>query len=111
MCTKKSNTNASSWDNGSPDYGTGTGLGLRIDQSYQAVIFNSNFNNINLYHNGELIAKNVNVSNKNCRELISKEIGLWLIKNKWHKWPTGQPYRFKISQRNNTNNFDIVYVK
>ena len=110
MCPKGSNnmTNASSWDNGSPNHTTGAGLGLHIDSHYQPVIFNNNaFNTIDLYHNGTMIAQNVNVSNKACKELIHVDIGLWLIKNNWNTWLKNNPHRFTITQNGNTNRFDI----
>lgn len=100
--------NASSWNNGSPNHITGTGLGLRIDAHYQPSIFNQGFTTIDLYHKGNLIAKSVNVANKSCRELIHKDIGLWLIQNRWDTWPANQPHRFTIIQKRNTNSFEIL---
>lgn len=100
--------NASSWDNGSPDYKTGAGLGLRIDSNYQSSIFNQKLNTIIIYHNNNLVAQNVNVSNKICQKLIDKNIGLWLIHNNWHLWLTGHPHRFTITRVGYTNRFDIV---
>lgn len=101
-------TNASSWDNGSPNYKTGSGLGIHIDSQYQPVIFNNSlFNSIDIFHNGKPIAQNVNVSNKACQELIHVDIGKWLIQNSWHIWPKNRPHRFTISQNGNSNRFDI----
>lgn len=100
--------NASSWDNGSPDYQTGAGLGLHVYSQYQPTIFNAYFNTIDIYHNGNLIAKDVNVSNKNCAELIDKQIGQWLIMNNLHTWNSGFPHTFTMTQRGTTNVFDIV---
>ncbi len=101
--------NASAWNNGNPDYNSGAGLGLHIFTNYEKNIFGKKFETIDLYYNGELIAKDVNVTDKNCPELISSEIGKWLIDNGWHDWPDGKPYKFKLSQRGNTNEFDIIH--
>jgi hypothetical protein len=101
-------TNASSWNNGKPNYQRGTGLGLRIDTAYQPTIFSGQFTTIDIYHNNSLIAGNVNVSNKACHELISVDIGLWLINNNLHQWPVNKPHRFTITHQPNTNKFDIT---
>jgi hypothetical protein len=99
--------NSSSWNNGSPNHKTGAGLGLRIDSQYKPTIFNANFNNIDIYHNNQIVAQAVNVSNKSCFKLIDAQIGLWLIHNGHNIWPSGTPHRFTITQRSKFNIFDI----
>jgi hypothetical protein len=91
--------NASSWNNGSPNHKTGAGLGLHIDSQYQPTIFNANFNTIDIYHNNQIVAQAVNVSNKSCFEFIDVQIGLWLIHNGQNTWPSGTPHRFTITQQ------------
>lgn len=91
--------NASGWNNGNPDYKTGSGLGLHIDSHYWSVIFNNSlFNSIDIFHNEISIAQNFNVSNKACQELIHVGIVKWLIQNNWHIWPQNIPHRFTIRQ-------------
>ena len=34
--------------------------------------------------------------NGSCRELISKEIGVWLVKNKFAPWEKGSPPKFNL---------------
>ena len=34
--------------------------------------------------------------NGSCQELISKEIGVWIIKNKFVPWDKGYPPKFKL---------------
>lgn len=34
--------------------------------------------------------------NDTCRELISKEIGIWLINNGKAPWPKGRPSRLRL---------------
>jgi len=94
-------SNSSSWSNGN------TGLGIRIDASFVNTIFNNNFKTIDLYHNGNLVSQQINVSNKNCKELINVDIGRWLVQNNFHQWKKQHPHRFTITQRNN-NIFDII---
>ena len=101
--------NASSWNNGSPNTNTGSGYGLAIDNAFQNVIFgNSAFSTIDLDHNGTLIASNINVRNKKCKELIHTGIGQWLIAQSKHQWLKNTPHRFTIAQRGNSNIFAII---
>lgn len=101
--------NSSSWNNGAPNHQTGAGLGLHIYRQYQPTIFDQNFETIDIYYNNQNIASNVNVANRSCPELIDIQIGLWLIRNNWGTWQNRNPYKFTLSQREDTNVFDIVF--
>lgn len=102
-------TNASSWNNSSPNYETGAGLGINILSGYQDVIFNSGFNTIELYHDDKCVSDSVNVSDKRCLHLINTEIGKWLIANGWHQWGKNQTHRFTITQVEASSRFNIEH--
>jgi len=101
--------NGSSWNNGSPNYITGSGLGIKIIPEFTNTIFNNNLTTLELYNNEILISDNINVDCKACKELINKEIGLWMINNNFHQWNSGVPHRFMLTHQKN-NVFNIVKV-
>ena len=59
-----------------------------------------------LYLDGVLNPVEINIDetsfwNVNCRELIKKEVGEWLINNNRAPWPKNNPPRIKLEKINN----------
>ncbi len=83
------------WNNG--DYHQdGNGYGIKITSRDRDQYFDASWKKIILELDGENKLVEVNISKKcfwieTCRELISKEIGKWLIKNRLSPWPIGKP--------------------
>lgn len=91
---------ATSWTNGSPNYKTGAGFGLRI-KSNDLNKFDEHINDVCLILEGEIDPITVNIKKNSfrngCGELISKEIGEWFIKNNYDKWQKGRTFKFEIT--------------
>jgi len=101
---------ASAWHNGRPNGAMGAGYGLRFLKPFDIDDFIA-LTTIQLFLAGQPLPVTVNFSNSfasgRCKEIRSKEIGLWLIANGNHAWATGCPPRFTIRQRGNSNIFDV----
>jgi len=100
--------NASSWRNGNsrkPYYG------LRVSKNYRDSNFVGIGNTVELYlqgYSGNPVKVNLTKSFwSKCLELRSKDIGLWFIYNHKGSWKRKSPHRYTLSQRNNSNIFDI----
>ena len=83
------------WNNGSPSK-TGAGYGLKISIPDRDKYFKKNSKSAVLHLAGNKLPISVNTDKPSfwspvCRELISKDIGAWLIENKMGKWKTGSP--------------------
>jgi len=79
----------------------GVGYGLRLSVKDRDKYFKKDWKEILLRLEGEEGEVLVNVSkpsfwNSSCRELISKDIGIWLIKNGKVPWPKGCPPKMRI---------------
>jgi hypothetical protein len=102
--------NVSAWHNGSPNVATGAGYGLRFLKEFDINHFIF-FTTVQLFLSGQPVPLTVKLSNSlvsgRCKELRSKVIGLWLIANSNPTWAKGCPPRFTISQRGNSNIFDV----
>jgi hypothetical protein len=74
------------------------GYGLKISIEDRNCFFKKTWQEVVLtLPNGKCAIANVNKSsfwNDTCRELISKEIGLWLLGEKLAPWPKGHPPKF-----------------
>ncbi len=84
---------ATAWNNGTHNP-IGTGYGLKIDAEDRDRFFRKDWENVVLRLEGEKDEVTVNVSKKSfwnneCRELISKKVGLWLVKHGKAPWPKG----------------------
>jgi hypothetical protein len=105
-------SNASAWNNGSPNMQTGTGYGLRVDASFAPNVFQQNWTHIVLYFRGQQGALTINLSRSavsgRCKELRHKGIGLWLINNGNSQWISRNPPRFTLTQRGASNVFDVT---
>jgi hypothetical protein len=94
------------WSNG------GTGYGLKISAVDRDAYLKREWGSVDLYLPGSGQPTKVNVDkdslwNKSCRELISEEIGAWLVANGLAPWPKGEPPRFKLVRRG-PREFDVI---
>lgn len=90
------------WNNGS-HHQNGNGYGIKIDPPDRDLYFIRGWRTISLELDGESIGVEVNIDkdsfwNKTCHELISVEIGKWLIKNHYAPWPKGKPPLLQLQQ-------------
>ncbi len=88
------------WNNGA-HHSTGNGYGLKVDIKDRDKYFRKDWKNALLELEGEPKEITVNVDKSSfwdptCRELISKEIGIWLIKNGKAPWPKGCPPKMRM---------------
>ena len=100
-------------------YSTGAGYGLRVDLKDRDRYFKKEWEKVILELDGEGKPILVNVNKPSfwgaawglaCRELISKDIGIRLIKNKKAPWLKGCPPKMKMNQINN-NRFKIKFIE
>jgi hypothetical protein len=102
------------WSNGTPSP-TGSGYGLKFDsRGERDAHFKREWGTVNLYFPNVALPVSVNISKKSfwndtCRELIKKEIGLWLLNNKMAPWPPGDPPRVQLHSRGGSA-FDVRSV-
>jgi hypothetical protein len=83
------------WNNGR-HYQSGAGYGLKIASEDRDNYFDKNWASVFVLIEGTNEEVEVNINKKSfwaeiCRELISKEIGLWLRQTKLAPWPKGNP--------------------
>jgi hypothetical protein len=88
------------WHNGS-HHNLFTGFGFKISQVDRDLYFDRTWKKITialpLDAGFALTEANIDKSSfweSDCRELIAKDIGLWLMGKKYAPWPKGQPPRF-----------------
>ncbi len=87
---------AVAWNNGS-HHASGAGYGLKISARDPDTHLKREWNSVDLYLPGRSQPTRVGVDS--CRELISQEIGAWLISNGMAPWPKGRPPKFKLVAR------------
>ena len=102
--------NATAWNNGK-HHKTGAGYGIKIDENDRDIFFNREWDYVILYLEGEKKPGKANIRKKSfwsptCREMISKEIGAWLIENEKAPWAKGQPPKL-IMTHINGNQFKV----
>ena len=77
------------WNNGTYNP-SGAGYGIKIKQTDRDKYFNRDWMNVILELEDEKISILVNINKSsfwsNCRELIKKEIGIWLIRHEKGTW-------------------------
>ena len=83
------------WNNGK-HYMNGAGYGLKIAIEDRDKYFHRNWVSVSVQIEGTSKKVEVNINKKSfwgkiCRELISKEVGLWLRQAKLATWPKGNP--------------------
>ena len=88
------------WSNGNPSK-TGSGYGLKISIADRNNYFKKNKTSAVLHLSGKSGTISVNTDKASfwspvCRELISKDIGAWLIANKLGKWSKGNPPKLTL---------------
>jgi len=94
------------WHNGNPSK-TGSGYGLKISIDDRDTYFKKSAKSVVLHLSGQTGTISVNTDKSSfwspiCRELVSKDIGAWLIANKMGKWARWSPPKLTmISLGNN----------
>lgn len=89
------------WNNGKY-FSSGAGYGIKLSETDIVEFFNKEWPFILLRLEGEEstpIKININKKsfwNHTCRELISKDIGSWMIKNKVAPWQKGNPPKLNL---------------
>jgi hypothetical protein len=91
------------WNNGA-HHASGAGYGLKMSAADRDAHIRREWGVVELYLPGRAEPARVNVNKEslwsgNCRELISREIGMWLIKNRMAPWPNGNPPKFELVAR------------
>ena len=88
---------AKAWNNGS-HHATGAGYGIQLDANDRNKYFDTNWNTVTLFLEETSCPISVNVDKPSfwgevCKELIKKEIGIWLIDNGVAPWPKMHPQK------------------
>ena len=101
------------WNNGEHNP-TGAGYGFKIGIEDRNKYFRKEWKNVFLGLKGEkeMAVANVDKSsfwNDACRELISKDIGIWLIKNRKALWPKGYPPKMRMENIGNKR-FKVEFI-
>ncbi len=92
---------AKTWNNGHR-HASGAGYGIKINMQDREQFFNRNWQTVTLHLSGNINPIEVNVDKpsfwiRNCGELISIEIGLWLQRNNAATWPPRLPHRVRMT--------------
>jgi len=98
------------WNNGK-HHATGAGYGLKIGKDDRDRFFQKSWGSVLITLPGvgkevELNINKVSFWNDSCRELISKDIGRWLIGRNYAPWPLGQPPSFNLHKKQG-NHFEL----
>lgn len=98
------------WNNGKrrPN---GSGYGIKINAKDRDEYFKRDWGNVILELAGEANAIIVNIDKPSfwdttCRELIDKDLGVWLIKNRKAPWTKGYPPKMMMKHIGN-NRFRV----
>jgi hypothetical protein len=83
------------WNNGK-HHTSGAGYGLKISLVDRDLYFDPSWKSVYLHLEGNSQPVEINVDKKSfwgptCRELINKEIGVWLRANNLAPWPKSKP--------------------
>ena len=99
------------WSNGKP-YPSGGGYGLRMSARDRDSIFDQAWSFVLIWLPGNSKPVKVNIAKesfwKECPELISKEIGKWLLESGLAPWTKGHPPCFSL--RPTINNEFVLTV-
>ena len=98
------------WNNGSHST-SGAGYGLKIAIDDRNAYFKKEWFSVFLSLPGKTDPIEVNIAKESfwgdtCRELISKEIGLWLRSKGLAPWPKGNPPKFELFHKD-SNSFEV----
>lgn len=110
---KDGNMIVTGWNNGE-HHPTGAGYGFKVDVNDRDNYFKKEWEYVILKLQGDVKEVVVNIDKPSfwsdaCRELISKEIGIWLIRNKKAPWPTGNPPKMRMEQIDD-NRFEVEFI-
>lgn len=88
------------WNNGK-QHPSGAGYGLKLDRTDRDRYFHPEWRVVIVEFEGQSQKFEINISkpsfwNETCRELISIEIGRWLIENKLAPWQKGKPPKLML---------------
>ena len=90
------------WNNGS-HHSTGAGYGLKVPIADRDAHLDRSWKYIKLDLPSDAGTETIQVSidkpsfwDETCRELISKQIGIWLIEFRLAPWPRGKPPKFEV---------------
>ncbi len=90
---------ATAWNNGQ-HHRSGAGYGLKISAADRDRYIRREWGTVQLrIGTAPPIDVNINKAsfwNDTCRELISADVGRWLLANRFAPWPSGQPPRFTL---------------
>jgi hypothetical protein len=84
------------WKGGNSNRQSSGGYGLKVAIKDRDRYFSKDWKSVVLYLGDHLTIAKANIDklsfwNDTCHELISKDIGLWLIDNGLAPWPKGKP--------------------
>jgi hypothetical protein len=111
---KESCMTITAWSNGA-HHSTGAGYGLKISAEDRDRYFDRNWENVSLDLDGGANGVIVNIDKKSfwdskCRELVSKEIGMWLRESGKAPWPKSQPPKLRMEHISG-NRFKVSFQK
>ncbi len=91
------------WNNGE-HHKTGAGYGVKIDVADRDQFFQRDWKSIILEIEGKPEKIEVNIEKdsfwgKTCRELINKEIGIWMLQNGLAPWPQDHPSQMLLEPK------------
>lgn len=103
------------WKGGNPDYRNPAGYGLKLSETDRDRNFDKQWNTVVLELQGESQPLTVNIAkksfwNRTCRELISQDIGKWMIKNNKAPWTKYNPPKMKMT-RIKDNRFKVEFIE
>jgi len=99
------------WNNGK-HHSSGAGYGLKLTPEDRDRFFKKGWRSVYIQLPGSSEEVEVNIEkpsfwNQSCRELISKEIGTWLITTGLAPWESGYPPKL-ILERKEENHFEVI---
>ena len=91
------------WNNGA-HHSSGAGYGVKLTTKDRDVYLKREWGGVEIYLPGRANPTKVNVEKdsfwgRQCRELISHEIGKWLLSTGMAPWPKGLPPKFRFVAR------------
>ena len=91
------------WNNGA-HHSSGAGYGVKLTTKDRDVYLKREWGGVEIYLPGNANPTKVNVEKdsfwgRQCRELISHEIGKWLLSTGMAPWPKGLPPKFRFVAR------------
>jgi hypothetical protein len=100
------------WNNGEHS-ATGAGYGLKIKVADRDKYFHREWKSVILFLEGQDQPVVVNVAKKffwtkTCRELISAEVGRWLIQNGFIPWLEGNPPKMILKPLTDPRHFRLM---